>query len=468
MSRSEKENTAIASAAASALLAAAKFAAGILTGSLGILSEAIHSLIDFGATLITWFAVRWSDKPPDEEHHYGHAKAESVAALVATGLLFLTTAWIVYEGVHRLLTGEAHVDFAWWALVIVIGSIIIDFNRARALERTARKTSSEALSADALHFSSDMWSSLAVLAGLLAVYLGYPMGDAIAALVVSLFVALAGWRLGRRTLDTLLDAAPEGATERIRALVEAQDSVLAVRRLRLRPAGAILFAGIIVDVRRTMPVDDIVILKERIERLVTEAFPHADVTVTANPVALDDETVFERVMLIARHQGCAIHHLTVQDLDGRMAVSFDLEVDGDMPLGAAHNVASRLEAAIRSELGAGVEVESHIEPLPDRQLAGAAASGSVRKKVEKALRSLTDSTAKLADLHNIRVRETDGGLFVHYHCRFDPSESVERVHAAIDRIDHALREAVPDVRRVIAHAEPSLQTPSPAPAKGLV
>jgi cation diffusion facilitator family transporter len=461
MVRSEKETTAIVSAAASALLAGAKLLAGLFTGSLGILSEAIHSLIDFGATLITWFAVRWGDQPPDEQHHYGHAKAESVSALVATGLLFLTTAWIIYEAIHRLITGETHVDLAWWAFAIIAGSILIDFNRARALERTARKTSSEALSADALHFSSDMWSSFAVLAGLAAVYFGFAWGDAVAALVVSIFVALAGWRLGRRTLDTLLDAAPEGATERIRELVAAQDGVLAINRLRLRPAGATLFAGIVVDVRRTMPVDDIVALKDGIARIVREAFPHADVTVTANPVALDDETVFERVMLIAQRQGCAIHHLTVQDLDGRMAVSFDLEVAGDMPLGAAHGVASRLESAIRQELGANVEVESHIEPLPDRQLAGAPAGEDMRRRVEIALRSLTQSTAKLADLHNIRVRETDGGLFVHYHCRFEPSESIERVHAAIDRIDHALREAVPGVQRVIAHAEPQA-TPSPA------
>jgi cation diffusion facilitator family transporter len=454
MARSEKEQTAIVSAAASAVLTGAKLVAGLATGSLGILSEAIHSLIDFGATLITWFAVRWSDKPPDEEHHYGHAKAESVAALVATGLLFLTTIWIVYEAFHRLFTGETHVDLAWWAFAVVIGSILIDFNRARALERTARKTSSEALSADALHFSSDMWSSIAVLAGLAAVYLGFPTGDAAAALVVSLFVALAGWRLGRRTLDTLLDAAPEGATERIRALVAAEDGVLSVNRLRLRPAGATLFAGIVIDVRRTMPVDDMIALKDRVARLVTRSFPHADVTVTANPVALDDETVFERVMLIAHRQGCAIHHLTVQNLDGRLAVSFDLEVDGNMPLGTAHDVATRLESAIRAEIGTDVEVESHIEPLPDRQLTGTAAGEDVRRRVDEALRSLAGSTARLTDLHNVRVRETEGGLFVHYHCRFDPAEPVERVHEAIDRIDHAIRDAVPSIRRVIAHAEP--------------
>ena len=197
MSSSEKQRVVVLSIFASLGLTITKFAAGLATGSLGILSEAIHSLIDFGATIITWFAVRWSDQPPDEEHHYGHAKAESVAALVETGLLFLTTAWIVYEAVKRLMGGEQHIDIAWWAFAVIGGSILVDYSRARALSRVARETSSEALEADALHFSSDMWSSAVVLLGLIAVWLGFPMADAGAAIIVSFFVGLAGWRLGQ-------------------------------------------------------------------------------------------------------------------------------------------------------------------------------------------------------------------------------------------------------------------------------
>ena len=212
MNMSEKQQVVTYSFFASALMSAAKLTAGLLTGSLGILSEAIHSIIDMGATGITWFAVRWSDQPPDDEHHYGHAKAESVAALIETALLFVTTGWIIYEAVLRLL-GEGHVvEITWWAVAIIVASIAIDFSRSRALSRVAEKTSSEALEADALHFSSDMWSSCVVLLGLGAVGLGYPQADAVAALIVSAFVALAGWRLGGRTLATLLDTAPAGAT----------------------------------------------------------------------------------------------------------------------------------------------------------------------------------------------------------------------------------------------------------------
>ena len=431
-----------------------KLIAGLLTGSLGILSEAIHSVIDLGATGVTWFAVRWSDQPPDEEHHYGHAKAESVAALIETGLLFLTTGWIVYESALRLFGERRPVEVTWWAVSIIAASIIIDFNRSRALLRVAKKTSSEALEADALHFSSDMWSSCVVFLGLGAVWFGFPMADAAAALVVSFFVALAGWRLGKRTLATLLDTAPAGATAEIRSLVENSSGVLQLKSLRLRPSGPILFTSVVVEVRRTMPVDDIMKLKDSLTESIIAKFPTADVTVAANPVALDDETVFQRVMLIASRRNLAIHHLTVQDIKGRLAVSFDLEVDGHMPLAEAHDHATDLEDAIRHELGDGVEVESHIEPQPEVLLSGVNAPIKTTTEVTALLHSLAKRQKRLSDVHNIRIRKTDHGLFIHYHCRFAPEETIDNVHTVVDQIENGLQDKFPSIRRVIAHAEP--------------
>ena len=454
MSSSEKQRVVVLSIFASLGLTITKFAAGLATGSLGILSEAIHSLIDLGATIITWFAVRWSDHPPDDEHHYGHAKAESVAALVETGLLFLTTAWIVFEAVKRLLSGQQHIDVTWWAVMIIGGSILVDFGRARALNKVALETSSEALEADALHFSSDMWSSFVVLLGLVAVWFGYPLADPIAALVVSFFVALAGWRLGKRTLATLLDTAPAGATAELRSLVEHTSGVLLLSSLRLRPAGPTLFTSVVVEVPRTMPVDDIVKLKDTLTEKIMQKFPSADVTVTVNPVALDDETVFQRVMLIASRRNLAIHHLTVQEIKGRLAVSFDLEVDDLMPLVEAHEYATQLEDAIRSELGPGVEVESHIEPQPERLLSGNDAPAKIAEAITALLFALAKKQPRLSGIHNIRIRENDQGLFVHYHCRFQPSEPIDDVHTVVDQIENGLQAKFPAIRRVIAHAEP--------------
>ncbi len=211
-----KEKVALGSVLASGGLALAKAAVGLLSGSLAILSEAGHSVIDFGAALITYFAVRLSGKPADEEHPYGHEKFESIAALVETALLFLLSGIVIWEAGQRLFAGHGHgVEASIWAFGVIVGSIVIDFFRSRALSAVAEQTSSEALEADALHFSSDMWSSLAVLIGLGGVALGFQAADALAALAVAVFVLVAGWRLGRRTIDTLTDVAPAGIAERI-------------------------------------------------------------------------------------------------------------------------------------------------------------------------------------------------------------------------------------------------------------
>src|SRR5580704_14732793 len=204
-----KEQVALGSVLASAGLTVAKAVVGVLTGSLAILSEAAHSLIDLGATVMTYFAVRISGKPADREHHYGHGKVESVTALAETAMLFVLSGVVIFEALKRLIRAEhAAVEASLAAFAVIAGSVVVDFFRARLLSRVARQTSSQALEADALHFGSDMWSSLAVLAGLGGVALGYNWADAAAALVVALFVCLAGWRLGKRTIDALTDGAP--------------------------------------------------------------------------------------------------------------------------------------------------------------------------------------------------------------------------------------------------------------------
>jgi divalent metal cation (Fe/Co/Zn/Cd) transporter len=294
-----------------------------------------------------------------------------------------------------------------------------------------------------------------VLFGLIAVWLGFPFADAAAALIVSFFVALAGFRLGKRTLATLLDTAPAGATAEVRAIVEMAQGVLQIKSLRLRPAGPTLFTSVVVEVRRTMPVDDIVKLKETLTDAISTKFPTADVTIAVNPVALDDETVFQRVMLIASRRNLAIHHLTVQEINSQLAISFDVEVDGVMALSEAHETATSLEDAIRQELGSDVEVESHIEPQPERHLAGSDAPARTANAISALLKSLANKQSRLSDLHNVRIRENEQGLFIHYHCRFAPSETIDDVHEVVDVIENGLQAKFPKIRRVIAHAEPA-------------
>jgi cation diffusion facilitator family transporter len=456
----EKERVALGSIAASAGLTLAKGLVGLGSGSLAILSEAAHSLIDFLATVMTYFAVRISGKPADEQHHYGHGKIESVAALAETALLFVLSAFVIWEAVARLIAPGAHVVAATAAAFAVITvSIVVDFFRARLLSRVARATSSEALEADALHFSSDMWSSLAVLIGLGAVAAGFPWADSAAAIVVAVFICIAGWRLGKRTIDTLTDTAPAGAAERITRAVERVRGVVSIERVRARPAGPVLFVELAVGVSRTLPLDRAAALKSEIVETVQSELPEAEVNVVVQPVALDDETVAERVMVIARNRALAVHHVTVQQIEGRLAVSLDLEVDGGLSLSGAHEIADALERAIREELGPEVEVETHIEPLQGQDLLGRDASAARIAAVQTALAGLARELGTIGQVHDVRVRQTEDGEIVNFHCTVDPALTVHEVHEKVDEVERALRRRSSAIKRVIGHAEPAVKAP---------
>ena len=451
----QKESAALSSIFASTALTIAKAVAAVFTGSLGLLSEAIHGLLDVGATVMTYFAVKIADQPADEQHHYGHAKIESVAALAETGLLFVASGWIIWEAIQRILGHGGEVEVGFVAIGVVVVSIVVDFFRARHLTRVAEATNSQALEADALHFSSDMWSSAVVLVGLGFVLLGFPLGDAIAAIGVSGFVCLAGWRLGKRTIDSLMDAAPEGVAEKLRAIADRVPGVVVVERIRARPSGAMVFVDLDVGVSRTRSLEDMASIKAAIIGAVKGEMPEVELSVVAHPRALDDETVHERIMVIARNRALAIHHLTVQALPGgRMSVSFDLEVDGRMALAEAHVIASNLEDAIADELGPDVEVETHIEPITVDRLAGFDADPATVAEITRDLAEAADRGGVVQEIHAVRVRATDEGIIVNFHCRARPDIAIADLHAAIDDVERAVRATRLVVRRVIGHGEP--------------
>src|SRR5947209_553498 len=450
-----KERVALTSVAASGGLTIGKAVIGALSGSLALLSEAAHSALDFAATVMTWYAVRISGKPADEKHHYGHGKVESVSALIETGLLFVLSGVVIWEALSRLAGSGGHaVEATIWAFVVIIVSIVIDFLRARLLYRVAEETTSAALEADALHFGSDMWSSIAVLVGLGAVAFGYPWADSAAAIIVAVFIVVAGWRLGRRTIETLTDTAPEGAAARISALATRVPGVVAIDRVRARSVGPALFVDLVVAVSRTLPLDRVAEIKSALTQSIRAELPEAEVDVATEPRALSDETVLERVMVIARNRVLAVHHVTVHAIGGRLAISLDLEVDGNLSLAAAHDVADGLEAALGEELGADVEVETHIEPLQVWGLAGRDASNERVAAVREALAEIAANIAFIGQVHDVRVRETAEGEIVNFHCHVDPMLTVQDVHERVDDVERALRRQFPTIKRVIGHAEP--------------
>jgi cation diffusion facilitator family transporter len=252
----EKHRVALVSVFAAVGLTGSKALIGFLTGSLGILSEALHSGLDLVAALMTLFAVRASAKPPDADHHFGHGKIENLSAMGETVLLLITCVWIIYEAFHRLLGASVVIEVNAWSYIVVVGSIIIDYTRSRALSRVARKTRSQALEADALHFSTDIWSSGVVFIGLLGAQFGYLAADAIAALIVAVIVIGVSYRLGRRSIDVLLDKAPEGLAERIRRKALEIPEVLDAHDIRVRSSGMETFVELSLHLDPTLTLEE--------------------------------------------------------------------------------------------------------------------------------------------------------------------------------------------------------------------
>ncbi|HEY8337145.1 MAG TPA: cation diffusion facilitator family transporter [Tardiphaga sp.] len=448
-----KSRVAVISIFASASMAAAKLAVGIAIGSLALISEALHSSVDLVATVITWLVVRVSDRPADDEHHYGHGKIESLSALGVIAMLYVLAGGILVQAYSHLREGVAPPTLSALPFVVLLVDIAVNFWRARALHSAARDTKSQALAADALHFASDVLGSGAVIIGLTLSGFGYAWGDAAAAIGVAVVISLLGLRLARSTVETLLDRAPEGAAEKASAAIAAVPGVVDIERLRVRMVGTIHFIDAIVHVPRTYPIDRIEDIKRNAQDAVSRVLDDADLTFTAVPIADDNESIRERIMVIARNSGVAIHHVTVHDLGGRLTVSIDLEVDGEMPLNAAHDIAHELERSIRDEFGADAEVDTHIEPLqPDLPL-GTDVAPARAEQISEALVRFAAGGA-INDIHNVRVRDTDAGEIVNFHCRAAPTMSVIDVHNGVDEIERALRGAFPSVKRVISHAEP--------------
>ena len=329
---STKTSVAAISIFASGSMAVAKLVVGIAIGSLALISEALHSAIDLVATIITWAVVRVSDQPADAEHHYGHGKFESLSALGITAMLYVLAGGILVEAYGRLREGTTPPTISAIPFIVLVIDIAINFWRARALHRAARETRSQALAADALHFASDVLGSFAVIAGLILAGLGFWWGDAAAAVGVAVIIGMLGLKMTRATVETLLDRAPEGIAEKAEAAIRAVPGVVDVERMRVRMVGPTYFIEATVKVPRTFPIDRVEEIKRKAQAAVGEALGDADLTFTAVPVARDNETVRDRVMVIARNSGLAVHHVTVHDLGAKLIVSLDLEVDGEMAL----------------------------------------------------------------------------------------------------------------------------------------
>jgi len=456
----EKRLAALGSVGSAVVLVTLKVFLAAVTGSLGILSEALHSILDLVAAVITYLSVRVADKPADAQHLYGHGKIESFSAFVETGLLLLTALYIIWEAFQRLLfrTAEIHPSLA--AILILLLAMAIDFIRSRALGRVAKKYPSEALEADALHFSTDVCSTFVVILGLGGVWLGTKYGmpwlrmmDPVAALGVAGVIIWIGSRLGRRTIDALLDVAPQGVREQITGAVDETEGVLQTERVRVRRSGQRYFVDVTISVPRTASLEQAHAASDAVERRIEAIVPAADVVVHVEPRARTDEHLFETIRAIAQRRGFAVHELSAHQYEGRLFVELHLEVDENSSLREAHHYATQLEEEILRVTEPGTRVNIHIEPLGAR-ISSAEEMKELSHSVQDFLNSLPKEYHQLVDCHEVHVRSVDHKILISCHCSMDGGLPITEVHDITALLENRVKERFPQIFRLTIHPEP--------------
>ena len=458
--RAEKRGVALNSLLSAVAITILKLVVGLSTRSLGILSEAAHSGLDLVAAFITLLSVRVSDKPADAEHQYGHGKIENFSAFLETGLLLLTCIWIVWEAVRRL-TGHHKVDIkpSVAAFGVLFTSMLVDWWRSRKLKRIAEKYDSQALEADALHFSTDIFSSAVVALGLALVwagpYLQSPFllkADSIAALVVSGVIVYVSWRLARQTIDALLDAAPAGYRSRIVDATLKINGVIEVERARIRRAGNRYFADLTVGLARNVTFQKSGQVVADISDAVHRILPEADVVIHSVPRETAQENIFDRIRAVAARNNFSVHDVSVQDMNGKLHVEQHLELDENLSLKQAHDMVTRIEAEMRNEVPEISTILTHIESEP-------ATIEEVRNVIhnsnlEKRLKPIVSEFPEILDMHDVEIKRVREKVYMSCHCTMADDLPLSRVHEISTALEIRFKQVAPELFKVLIHPEP--------------
>jgi cation diffusion facilitator family transporter len=451
---SPQRRTALVSVAAACVLIALKLSAGVASGSLGLVSEALHSGTDLVAALLTFFAVGVSGRPADEQHQYGHGKADHLAALFEASALAAVSVGVAGLAVARLAGWiEIEVDPRWWVFVVVGFVLAIDVSRTLISLRTARRFDSAALLSNALHFGSDFAGSLAVLVGLVAVSAGWPAGDSVAALFVAALVLSAALRLMRRNVDVLMDRAPADAEEAAQRAIEGIEPAVTLRRLRMRSAAGRHFADVVIAVAPDAAVGQGHAAADAVEDAVQHALPETDVVVHVEPAqedAVTRELAHAAAMKVTRVR--EIHNISVLRVDGRTEVSLHLKLPGELSLDEAHGIASEVEHAIEEALPGVDAVRTHLEPLAEEAEGRTPPRVEVAGDAELVRRIVLERTG--AAPRELRFLQTEEGLLVFLTLGLDPTVPLAEAHARASEIEERVRKALPGISDIIVHTEP--------------
>lgn len=458
----EKRNAALSSVVAAIFLTTLKILVGVMTGSLGILAEAAHSGLDLIAALVTFFAVRISDRPPDEQHLYGHGKIENLSALVETLLLLITCAWIIYEATRRLFFQTIEIEVTFWSFGVMAVSIIIDITRSKVLYHAARKHNSQALEADALHFSTDIWSSSVVIVGLSLVWMSRKLGpewawlvkgDAVAALVVAVIVIYVSIELGKRAISVLLDSAPQGLIEQIVEQTSGIPGVRSVGKVRARQAGAAIFVDMTINADRSASLEEAHQIASVVGDRIGNLIGSGDVVVHVDPVQKPDENLAQTVSAIAARWGFRTHNVHAHEVRSRISIDLHIEVPPELTLDEAHRLVSKFEDGVREELPGMQEIHSHIEPVAAPIAVATTIKNAEFNEIQEQIEEILDEQ-KTSKMGKLFLRHGNNGYEVVLHISANPELTIREAHFLADGLEKIIITKIPQVNNVLVHVEP--------------
>jgi cation diffusion facilitator family transporter len=464
--KNEKQQVALSSVAAAVFLTVIKLVVGLYTGSLGILSEAAHSALDLGAAVVTFFAVKFSDKPADPEHTYGHGKIESFSALIETALLLVTCGWIIYEAVERLFFGRPmDVIGTFWGMGIMSLSIVIDYSRSRALQKVAQKFGSQALEADALHFSSDVWSSLVVIGGLICVWIGdyfkLPVlnyGDPIAALGVSVLVIFVSINLGKRTIDVLLDTAPKGMISNVQHWVNGIKGVEEISNIRVRPSGPSYFIDLNIGINRNESHRVVHSIVREVREKLQANIPNSDIVIGTFPVDVSgttDREVHHTVKkIVDRFPNCTnIHNIHIYEVSGEKYIAIHIEVKESMSLKETHQLSHQIGELVQSDVKDVKDVSVNFEYVKQQPIIAEDITEESKELVATINHLLGEIPDRL-NCHDLKIYRQAEKISIFLHCELDPDYSIEIIEKKSKEVSTKLKDNINNIEGVHIHAEP--------------
>ncbi|HEU5457934.1 MAG TPA: cation diffusion facilitator family transporter [Terracidiphilus sp.] len=456
----EKRRVAGESMLAAAAMTLLKLAAGLMSGSLGILSDAAHSGLDLAGTALTFFSVRVADKPADEDHTYGHGKIENFSSFAEAGLMAVSCAWIIWEAMERIFRHRVELRHSIWPILVLVSSISVDYWRSRRLAEVARKTGSPALAMDAFHFASDIWSTVAVLLGVSASWYGEAFhiewlryADPFAAVVVSLMILRLTVQLTHETIGILIDRIPAETRLRMLEEVEKVEGVLAVEKARVRRSGASHFADLTLALPRHFTFEHTGELVQAATAAVHRALPGADVVIHTVPREDPAESIFDRVRAVAARNNIAVHELSIQSHQGRLRVEQHVELDETMTLRHAHDFVSALEAEILQKAPEVGSVITHIESEP-ATIEQPEELVEEDRRIAQILRNAAERFPEISDVHEVAVGRAGEHIVLSCHCSLPDDLPMARVHEVITALEDRFKLDCPEVYRVTIHPEP--------------